>query len=455
MSDNSKELKLNVKIGGKDSEYAIAYVTESVDKFHTKYSFTVEGDLYNLLEQDVYFNTKGKYKVEGFRNGKAPKGTIERYYGKGVWVEDTLDLALESCYTALFKQVFDKEPLITRPTYEVGKVDLGHFEFSFTACIMPDITLVNYKGIEVEKVAPVEVTDEQLAAELKKEQDKLGCWEDISDRAVADGDTVTIDYSGSIDGVKFDGGTAEKQDLVIGSKTFIPGFEEQVIGMNIGEDRDITVTFPADYGSDKLAGKEAVFAIKLHGIKVKVLPELDDEFAKDASEDCDTLDQFKAKLTAKLTEQAAKTAERATESKLVEKLAEINAIEFPAEYEELIAEQAIRQELEQQGINLEMYLKYVKTTLDAMVKEFKESPAFKYAVDDEKVRLIMTAIVKEEKITAEQAEIEAKMQENADKAEKSLEDYKKEMKDGEAEYIANVIVNEKLRKFILDNNVIK
>ena len=193
----------------------------------------------------------------------------------------------------------------------------------------------------------------------------------------------------------------------------------------------------------------------MHEIKVKVLPELDDEFAKDASDDCDTLDQLKAKLRRELEEKAVKNAENATEGKLVDKLLENNPIEFPEEYYDFIAENAIRQEMQQQGIPVDLYLKYVKTTMEEMVKSYKEGDNFKYAIENEKVRLIMTAIVKKENITAEESDVEAKIAEYAEKAEKSVEDYKKEMREGEDKYIANVVVNDKLRKFLLDNNNIK
>lgn len=454
MSD-IKELKLNVKVNGKNTEFACPFTTEVVDKFHTKYNFVIEGELRSAMEMEVYFKTKNRYKVMGFRNGKAPKHTIEQFYGKGVWIEDTVDMALEACYNGLLKQVLADEALVASPEYSVDKVELDKYTFSFTACVMPEIVVENYTGLDVEKVAPVEVTDADVDKALDSERDKLACWEEVTDRPVANGDSVNIDYSGSVDGVKFDGGTAEKQDLVIGSGTFIPGFEDQIIGMNIGEDRDITVTFPENYGAENLAGKEAVFAIKLHEIKVKVLPELDDEFAKDASDDCDTLEELKAKLRRELEEKAVKNAENATEGKLVDKLLENNPIEFPEEYYDFIAENAIRQEMQQQGIPVDLYLKYVKTTMEEMVKSYKEGDNFKYAIENEKVRLIMTAIVKKENITAEESDVEAKIADYAEKAEKSVEDYKKEMREGEDRYIANVVVNDKLRKFLLDNNNIK
>jgi len=455
MSDNAKELKLTLKVNGKDQEFVCNYATEATDKFHTKYNFVVEGDLFAALEQIAYLSTKGKYKVEGFRNGKAPKSTIERVYGKGVWLEETVDGALDHTYSALMQTIWGQEALIARPDYKVESVELGKVSFSFTTCVMPDFTATKYTGIKVAKVSPESVKSDAIDAEIQKAREKLGCWQEIDNRAVESGDTVNIDYSGSIDGVKFEGGTAEKQDLVIGSNTFIPGFEIQLIGMNIGDEKDIKVTFPDDYGAKELAGKDAIFAIKLHGIKVKELPELDDDFVKDATDDCDTVKQYKAKIKKELEEKAVKNAERATESKLVEKLAELNPIEFPEEYYDIIAEQAIRQQFEQQGIPVDMYLKYVKTTLEQMVKEYKESESFHYAVDDEKVRIIMTAIVKQEKIVAEDSEVEAKIAEYATKANKSVEDYKKDMKAGEKDYIANVVVNEKLRNYLLKNNTIK
>ena len=288
-----------------------------------------------------------------------------------------------------------------------------------------------------------------IAEELTKAQEKAGAWENVTDRPCQKFDTVVIDYSGSVNGVKFEGGTAEKQNLELGSGMFIPGFEEQVEGMAIGEEKDITVKFPEDYGQSDLAGRDAVFAIKLHEIKTKVLPELNDEFAKDVSE-FDTLDEYKKDIKANLKKTAEEKAQREMENALLDKIAENTQINIPdvmveEQIEEMIQEFEYR--IQYQGMKVEDYYKYTNSSRDELKLRYNEQ-----AQKQVKMRLIMDAIIKAEGIKAEEAEIEAKIADFAKGQNVSVEEFKSKMNSSLQNYIENEIVTNKMIDFLMANN---
>ena len=264
------------------------YNKEILENSEIKYVVEADSSAWQNAIREAYNKTKHKFNIEGFRKGKAPFSVITRMYGVAVFFDDALDIILPELYSELLQKETELVP-VARPGVDITAISDTELKVAFIVTVSPEFTLGEYKDLKLKKVSS-KVTEEMIAEELTKAQEKAGAWENVTDRPCQKFDTVVIDYSGSVNGVKFEGGTAEKQNLELGSGMFIPGFEEQVEGMAIGEEKDITVKFPEDYGQSDLAGRDAVFAIKLHEIKTKVLPELNDEFAKDVSE-FDTLDE--------------------------------------------------------------------------------------------------------------------------------------------------------------------
>ncbi|MDE6565523.1 MAG: trigger factor, partial [Clostridia bacterium] len=333
------------------------YNKEILENSEIKYVVEADSSAWQNAIREAYNKTKHKFNIEGFRKGKAPMSVITRMYGVGVFFDDALDIILQSLYTELLEKETELVP-VARPNVDIVAISDSELKVAFTITVTPEFTLGEYKGLKLKKVSS-KVTDEMIAEEITKAQEKAGAWEDVTDRACQKFDTVVIDYSGSVDGVKFEGGTAEKQNLELGSGMFIPGFEEQVEGMKIGEEKDITVKFPEEYGAENLAGKDAVFAIKLHEIKKKVLPEVNDEFAKDVSE-FDTVEDYKADIKAKLQKTAEDKANREMENALLDKIAENTEINIPdAMIEEQIEEmiQEFEYRLAYQGMKPEDYYK--------------------------------------------------------------------------------------------------
>lgn len=451
MANEENKVQLSLKVNGKNQEFDCPY-TVSKDKDATKYTFKVDGDIWNACETLAYYNTKNKFNVVGFRKGKAPKHIIENNYGKGVFLEETIDIIINECYRPLYENVLSKLPLAVRPEVDLGKVEDNSVEFSYNVVTMPEIKLEKYKGLDIEKINPDEIGEEAVNKELDAARDKVGFWNDVTDRAVENGDTVNLDFSGSIDGEKFEGGTAEKQELVIGSNSFIPGFEEQVIGMKIGEERDITVKFPDDYHAENFAGKEAVFAIKINSIKTKCLPELDDEFAKDVSE-FDTLQEYKDSIVKKLTDDAEKKAKYATEAKIIDALLEANPFDLPEKYVEYLVDQKVEEfksMLSQQHIEFKQYLEYIGQKEEDMRAHFKDE-----SVKKEKVRMLLAEIIKAEEMNLTPEDIDAEIAKGAEKVGKTVEEYKTEMQPGEYDYIANSLMSDRIMDYLTENNNLK
>ena len=333
------------------------YTFEKAEKSTVKITITLSATEWKDAISAAYEKTKGKYSLPGFRKGKVPKHLLEATYGEGIFYEDAINTAFPKYYG----EVLDKEPSIeavAHPDVDIKKIDENGLVIEAIVAVKPEVKLGDYKGINFKK-NKYNVKKSDIDDDLSRLQERNSRMVDVDGRAVEDGDTVIIDYSGSVDGVKFDGGTAEKQTLVIGSKSFIPGFEDQIIGMNKGDEKDINVKFPDDYHAENLKGKDAVFAIKLHEIKKKELPEITDEFIKDAV-GAESVEAYKKEVKERLTKQNADRAERELEDEIVKKISENATVEIP---DALIANQVDRmvQEMEYrmsyQGLKLEDYLK--------------------------------------------------------------------------------------------------
>ena len=448
MSNNT--LKVTVKIGAQTKDFDLAYTVEKSDNLTEVYSFTVEGEAWKAFEELAYIQNKGKFNIVGFRKGHAPKSVIENTYGKDVFVSDTEEVAVNEVYNALMEsKTVDYAKLAMRPALDVSALENGKVSFSLTVAYMPSDVEIKYTGLEIQKVLPD--VDGAVEREVAAARDRAGFWE-VVDREVKNGDQINLDYSGSIDGVKFDGGTAEKQDLVIGSGAFIPGFEDQLVGAKAGEERDVKVTFPEDYGAKDLAGKEAVFACKVNTVKEKKLPELDDDFAKDVSE-FDTLDAYKADIRKKAEERETKNAEIATSNRIVEALIKNNSIELSAALIDQRAQNMLadmRHNMESQGIPFATYLKYIGKTEQDLIDGYKAE-----AKDREATRFIMNHIVEKENIQVTQADFEAAIEVRAASAGKKTGDYRRNMKQDEADYILNTLMTDKIIKFLSEHNDLK
>ena len=404
------------------------------------------------FDRKAYEQNKGKYNVPGFRKGHVPKSVIENRYGKGVFFEDALYLAAQEYYNE-FLDKNSKVQVVSRPHIDDKSINIDDngATFAVVVTVRPEITLGQYKGLTIKKTKPEAVKAEDVDAELKRLQERNARFVEVTDRAVAEGDEVTLDYCGKIDGVAFPGGTAEKQKLVIGSHTFIEGFEEQLVGANIGETKDISVTFPEDYHAEELKGKPAVFTCTIHGITFKQLPELDDDFAKDASE-FSTIKEMKDDIKKTLKEKNEKAAQDKDESALVETVVENTKFDLPdVMVEEQIDEyvEDFKYQLMYQGLNIDNYFKYTNSTLADLRSNYRER-----AEKAVRTRLVFEEIVKAEKIKASAKAVDAKIKEYAERVGRDYNEFKAELKEGERAYFENQVMTESLIELLKKENTI-
>lgn len=408
---------------------------------------TIDGATFKAACDKAYKRSAKNITIPGFRKGKAPRAIIEKMYGKGVFYEDAVNDCLPEAYEAAAKE-FGME-IVGRPEFDISDINDETGETVITAKVYtkPEMKLEGYKGIEATRTV-TEVKDEDVSAELDRVRARNSRMIEITDRAAALEDTVNIDYLGTVDGVAFDGGKAEGQDLTLGSGQFIPGFEDQIVGHSIGDSFDVNVTFPEKYHADELAGKAAVFAVKLNGIKFNEKPELDDEFAKDVSE-FDTLDEYKADIKAKIEERNAKEADAAVDeqlmSALVQKLeGDIPPVMIDAECENMVRDFDTR--LRMQGMDLKTYFKYTGLNLDAMREQSRPQ-----AERQIKTRLALETVAANEAITASDEEIEAEFTKLSETYGMEVEKIKEQI---EADALAEDIKVRKAVEFIRDNAVI-
>ncbi|MBQ8332675.1 MAG: trigger factor [Clostridia bacterium] len=373
---------------------------ETIAANQQKITFDVDHDTFEAAINKVYKKTAKNITVPGFRKGKAPRALVEKMYGKGVFYEDAINEILPTVYPEVIKEV--EETIVSRPEFDIESIDDTGVVLSATFFTKPEVEINDYFGLEIER--PVtHATDEEVEEELKRVQTRNSRMLDITDRAAQMEDLVTIDFEGFVDGTPFDGGKAEGHQLKLGSGQFIPGFEEQVVGKNIGDEFDVVVTFPADYHAENLAGKEATFKCKLHAIKFNELPVLDDDFAKDVSE-FDTLDEYKADIKTKKEEEHQKQADgrvdEAIMTALMEKLeADIPECMFENETENFVRDYDNR--LRMNGLDLATYFKYTGMDLDTLRGQMRPD-----AEKQVKTRLALEKIAVKESIAVSEEEIE-------------------------------------------------
>lgn len=426
------------------------YTVENLEKNKAKITVKVDSKDWQDALQKAYEKTKNKYQIGGFRKGHVPYKVIVNAYGIEVFVNDALDIILPQEYGKVLDQEKDIEPVDT-PEVGINAISDATLEFTLTVQCKPDFTLGKYTGLEITR-DKVEVSDEEVMAEINAKLEEAGAWIPVVDRPAKNGDQVIIDYSGSVDGVKFDGGTAEKQTLLLGSGNFIPGFEAQVEGMNIGEDRDIKVTFPQEYHEKTLAGKEAVFAIKLHEINVKEVPALDDESVKDISE-FDSVDEYKANVRKNIEDKKNAEADSKLENDLIQMIADDSKVEIPQcmidqQVDDMVQE--FEQRLQYQGLNAKDYYKYTGMTQDKLKEGYKEN-----AAKTVKMRLTLEALLKAIQIPVSEEDVDDKISEMAKSAGKTFEEYKGYINEQYREYLKRDIITSKLFEYLKNNNTIK
>ena len=376
--------------------------SNKVDTNRYELEILIDGESFRNAILTVYKREKKNIAVQGFRKGKAPLSIIEKYYGEGVFFEDALNLlygeAIDSAAKEAGLTVIDDE--MKFDLVSISKQD--GVDFKVTLTTKPEVEVSEYKGLAVEKLI-CEVTDDEVQAELERMADRNSRMVSVEDRAAEMGDTAVIDFEGFVDGVAFDGGKGEGYSLGLGSGQFIPGFEEQIVGHNIEEEFDVNVKFPEEYGAEELAGKDAVFKVKLHEIKTKELPELDDEFAKDVSE-FDTLDELKADIKAKALERKIKAADDEVENQIIDILTEDLKGEIPEAMYRARVEQSIKDfdyRLQMQGMNLETYMQYMGGNVEALKETFRPQ-----AERQVKIRLALEKIVALENIEVTEEELD-------------------------------------------------
>ena len=382
---------------------------EKLEKNMAKLTVEVPAEDVEKAIQGAYQKTKKSINIPGFRKGKAPRQLIEKMYGKEVFYSDAVDAMLPKAYSDAVEEC--GEEIVSYPKIDVVQIESGKpFIFTAEVAVKPAVTLGEYKGIQVEK-APIEVTDEEIEAQVNKEREANSRTVTVEDRAVQKGDIATIDFEGFVDGVAFDGGKGENYDLEIGSNTFIPGFEDQLVGAEIGKELDVNVTFPEEYGAKELAGKAAVFKCKVNGIKVKELPAVDDEFAQEVSE-FDTLDEYKADIKAKLLKEKEDEAARAKEDAVIGKIIEGAKMEIPdamVEYQTRQMLDEFAQRIQSQGISLDQYFQFTGLTEEKYMEEMKPR-----ALQNIQSRLVLEAVAQAENLVAEEADIEEEIKKMAD-----------------------------------------
>lgn len=422
------------------------YTSKKLDKNMYEITITVSKDEFEKYVEHSYEENKGKFNIEGFRKGKAPRAMIEKNYGSTVFYDDAIDHLFSHEYSDALAKETEIVP-VANPEIRIDKFDDNGIVLVATVQSVPDVKLGAYKGLEIKK-ATGEVKDEQVEKEINQARERQARYVEV-EREARDGDYVIIDFTGFVDGKEFEGGKAGNYRLKLGSHTFIEGFEDQVIGMKVNEERDVKVTFPQEYFSEALKGKPAVFKVKLHKVEEKVLPDVDDEFASNVSE-FETLAEYKADIKKHLQENLDARLKREDENNIIEAVVKASEVEIPEvmvenQLDMFIQDFATR--LSYQGYKLEDYLTQMNMTEKDLRDERREQ-----AKETVKTRLVLEQIVNEEKLDVTDEELDKKLSEMADKYKKSLDDYKKSLGEKNIAYFKNDILMNKLLKLLTENN---
>ena len=406
----------------------MSYTYEKIASNKVKLTFTVPAEEFSAAVQKAYLANRGRINVPGFRRGKAPRKVMERMYGESLFYDD----ALQDIFDEVYAPALDAEKIevVDRPEVNVDEVGEGKdLKFTCEVFVKPDVTLGDYKNLTVE-VPKAEVTEDEISARIEQDRAKVTRTIEVEDRPVENGDIVNLDYAGTVDGVAFEGGTASSQTLTIGSHQFIPGFEEQMIGMKLDEEKDLHVTFPEKYQAEELAGKDAVFHVKVNTISTTEVPELNDDFAADVS-DFDTFAEYRENIVKELTERAEKNHDVAVENALIEKAAENAQVDIPiaminSEIDYLVRD--MQMQMAYSGLRLEDYMRYTGQTMQQL-REMRRPDAERRV----KMQLVIEAIRKAENVEPSEEDIEKVIADQAERMGQELETFKAGLTDEQRE----------------------
>ena len=424
----------------------MSVTVEKLEKSMAKLKIEVSAEQLEKAIQKAYDKNKNKIQIPGFRKGKAPRKMIEQMYGKGVFYEDAANELIEEEYPKAVEEC--GEEVVSSPKIDVEQLEAGK-DFIFTAevALKPPVKLGKYKGVEAEKM-DLEVSDSDVDAEIDKQRNTNARTIEVTDRAVKDGDIVTLDFEGFVDGVAFEGGKGTDYPLTIGSGAFIPGFEEQLVGFEIGKEGDVNVTFPEDYQADNLAGKAATFKCTVKAIKAKELPELNDEFASDVS-DFDTLAEYKEDVKKKLVERKTNEEKAKREDAVVKAVIEDSEMELPEAMVETQARQIVNdfaQRLQMQGMSMDQYLQYTGNTVDKMIEQVKPQ-----AIERIQARLVLEEVAKAENITVSDEDFEEELKKMAEQYKMELDKLKELMSESEQKTMRSDLAVQKAADFLVEN----
>jgi len=413
-------------------------------------SMKVDAEGFNAAVKSAYTKERKRFNIPGFRKGKAPKSIIEKQYGEGVFYEEAINILLNEHYPKAIEEL--NLDVVDRPDVDIKEInEETGVELEAIVEVKPEFELDNYKGIEVDKVENP-VTDEQLEEELKKVQDQNGRVITVEEGKVQEGDTANINYAGFLGEEQFEGGTAEGHDLTIGSGQFIPGFEEELVGAEVGADVEVNITFPEDYHAENLAGQAVVFKVKVNSISRKELPELDDEFAKDVSE-FDTLDEYKADLKKIMVEQAENADKAAQRDKVIEAVSSLVDVEIPQGMIEMETDHMLRDfqmQLQYSGLQLDKYFELTGTTVEQLRAQMSDD-----ALTRVKTNLVIEKVKELEKVEATEEDLNAEIEKYAEMQKQDVESVKKMFEADNFEYIKNTIAIRKTVDFLVDNAKLK
>ena len=423
---------------------------EKLEKNMAKLTVEVPAEEVEAALQNAYLKNRKQISVPGFRKGKVPRQMIEKMYGPEVFYDDAANALIQKAYPQAADEC--ELEIVSRPTVDIVQLEKGKpFIFTAEVAVKPEVTLGQYKGIEVEK-ADTTATDEEVAAELDKEREANSRTITVEDRAVQDGDMTVIDFEGFVDGVPFEGGKGTDYPLTIGSGAFIPGFEEKLVGAEIGKEVEVDVTFPEEYHAKELAGKPAVFKCTVKEIKVKELPELDDDFAQDVS-DFDTLEEYKADVRKKVEEKKAADAKAKKEDAVIEKIIEGAAMEIPDAMVETQAERMVdefAQRLQMQGLTMEQYLQFTGGNVQALVEQSKPQ-----ALKRIQSRLVLEAVAAAENLTASDEELDAELGRMAEQYKMEVEKLKEMFAEEDLKSVREDLAIQKAVELVTDAAVEK
>ena len=420
---------------------------EKLSSNKVKLNFTVEPEKFEEGIKKAYQKMVKKINIPGFRRGKAPMKVIEAHYGESVFYEDAFDAIFPEIYQAALTE--HNVDVVDRPELDVQQIGRGkELKFTVEVFVRPDVTLGEYKNLGIVKTVD-EVTEDDVKAEIERARDRASRWIEVTDRAAKLDDQVNINYAGFLGEEQFQGGTAENHDLILGSGAFIPGFEDQLVGAEIGADVDVNVTFPEQYHSEELAGKAVVFHVHVNSIREKEMPELDEDFVKEVSETANTVDEYKTEIRERLESQAENRAESAFENEVIEKVVENAEVDIPAamiedQIDNMLRDMEMR--MMYQGMKLDDYFKYTGQTREQVREMYKPS-----AEERVKTQLVVAAVMKAEEIKADENEIDAEIAKYAEQNKKSLDEFKAMLSDGDKEYFSEIASLQKTIAFLKDH----